>query len=68
MSEALRHAEIHHQNEVREIVGKQTRELKEMSLALKSAVVALHKGKADVVDALLEQVIYDINKKVEKLN
>ncbi len=68
MSEALRHAEIHHQNEVREIVGKQTRELKEMSLVLKSAVVALHKGKADVVDALLEQVIYDINKKVEKLN
>jgi hypothetical protein len=68
MSEALRHAEIHHQNEVREIVGKQTRELKDMSLVLKSAVVALHKGKADVVDALLEQVIYDISKKVEKLN
>ena len=66
MSESLRHAEIHHQNEVREIVGKQTRELKEISLVLESAVIALNKGKADVVDALLEQVIYEISKKVEK--
>jgi len=64
MSEAVRHAEIHHQSKVRELVGKQTRELEAMSLVLKSAVVALHKGKADVVDALLEQVIYDINKKL----
>lgn len=64
MSEALRHAEIHYQNKVREIVGKQTRELKDISLVLESAIIALHKGKADVADSLLEQVIYDISKKI----
>ena len=46
MSEALRHAEIHHQNKVREIVGKQNRELKEMSLVLKECSRCIAQGQS----------------------
>ncbi len=60
----LRHEKIHYQCELREVVGRHNRALEDMSLVLKSAVVALHKGKTEVVDELLDQVIYDINRQL----